>query len=105
MALSSDLKLQLPDQKDQCCKVVLNTFYQRQHLNQVKVRKGLSSQCWGSHGSAPSITQKGKDRGKNTHLTTSFSGKDLGREETKESKQKPLESETQMMLKLVLYDS
>lgn len=36
MALSSDLKLQLPDQKDQSCKVLLNTFYQRQHLNQVK---------------------------------------------------------------------
>lgn len=53
----------------------------------------------------PLHSPKGKDRGKNAFLETGSYGKDPGREELKESEQKLFESKTQMMLKLVFYDS
>lgn len=60
MALSSDLKLHLPDQKDQCCKVVLNTFYQRQHPNQVKAQERTKQPVLGVSWLAPLHHPKGE---------------------------------------------
>lgn len=105
MDLSSDLKLKLLYQKDQCFKVVLNTVYQRQYPNETKAQENSKKLIWESHGPLPSVTQQRKDRGKNIRLAISSCGKDPSREESKKSTQKPFESNTQMVLELVLFDS